>query len=136
MISDVITQRKLTHQLPAISQTIFSTANFPNEKFCILIRNPLKCVPNVPTDDKPAVVQVVACHQIYDKPLPEPMLTQLTEANAALGRDNLTTQVPGFYNSIGPKVPMFNNSMGPVALDKSQSLTTPYDRLCWTSPRV
>ena len=90
-----------------------------------MIRIPLKCVPNGPTDDKPAVVQVVAWHRIYDKPLPEPMLTQLTEAYAALGRYDLTTQVSGFYNSIGPKVPVFNNSTGQVVQDMSQDLTTP-----------
>ena len=33
-----------------------------------------------PIDNKPALVQVMAWHRTGDKPLPEPMLTQSTDA--------------------------------------------------------
>ena len=49
-----------------------------NEKFCILIRISLKFVPNGEIDNKPALVQVMACRLLGAKPLPEPMLAQLT----------------------------------------------------------
>ena len=48
--------------------------------FCILFEIPLNFVPNGLIYDKPALVQVMAGHQIGDKPLPEPILTQLTDA--------------------------------------------------------
>ena len=51
-----------------------------NEKFCIVIRIPLKFVPNAPIDNKPALVQVMAWRRPGNKPLPEPMLTQFTDA--------------------------------------------------------
>ena len=53
---------------------------FINEKFCILIRISLKFVPRGPIDNRPALVQVMAWHQTGDKPLPEPTLTQFTDA--------------------------------------------------------
>ena len=40
----------------------------------------MKFVPYVPIDMKSALVQVMARRQISDKPLPEQMLTQLTNA--------------------------------------------------------
>ena len=39
----------------------------------------LKFVLKGPIDDKSALVQMMAWHQIGDKPLPEPMLTQFTD---------------------------------------------------------
>ena len=51
-----------------------------NEKFCILIPNSLKFVPKCPIDNMLALVQVMAWHQIGNKPLPEPMLIQFTDA--------------------------------------------------------
>ena len=51
-----------------------------NEKFCILIQISLKFFPNGPINNKSALVQVMACRQTGDKPLPEQMLTQLTDA--------------------------------------------------------
>ena len=53
---------------------------FMNEKFCILIPNSLKFVPKCPIDNMSALVQVMAWHQIGNKPLPEPMLIQFTDA--------------------------------------------------------
>ena len=51
-----------------------------NEKFCILIRILLKFVPKGPIDDKSALVQVMAWCWAGDRPLTEPMLTQLNDA--------------------------------------------------------
>ena len=47
-----------------------------NENDRIPIRISLKFVP---TDDKPVLVQVVAWHRTGDKPLPELLLTQITD---------------------------------------------------------
>ena len=53
---------------------------FMNEKFCISIRNSLKFVPKGLIDNKQALIQVMAWCLTGDKPLPEPMLTQFTDA--------------------------------------------------------
>ena len=39
----------------------------------------LKLVPKSPIDNKPALVQVMAWRWTGDKPLPEPMMTKLTD---------------------------------------------------------
>ena len=53
---------------------------FVNEKFfCILIKISLKFVPKGPIDNKAALVQIMAWCRTGDKPLPEPILTQLTD---------------------------------------------------------
>ena len=51
-----------------------------NEKFCIMIPNSLKFVQKGPTNIKSAFVQAIDWHQTGNKALPEPMLTQFTEA--------------------------------------------------------
>ena len=51
-----------------------------NEKFCILIQISLKFVPKGQIDYKSALVQVMAWRRTGEKPLPEPMLTQFTDA--------------------------------------------------------
>ena len=53
---------------------------FLNENCIILIQISLKFVPRSPIDNKPALVQVMAWHLIGNKPLPEPMIAQFTEA--------------------------------------------------------
>ena len=53
---------------------------FMNEKFCILISISLKFVPKGPIENKSALVQVMVWRRIGDKPLPEPKLTQITDA--------------------------------------------------------
>ena len=53
---------------------------FLNENDRIPIWISLKFVPNSPIDNKPALVQVMASHQTGDKPLPEPILIQFTNA--------------------------------------------------------
>ena len=50
------------------------------EKFCILIEISLRFVPKGFDDNKAALDQVMAWHRTGDKPLPEPMLIQFTDA--------------------------------------------------------
>ena len=53
---------------------------FVNEKVCVTIRILLKFVPKSPIDKKSALVRVMAWRRTGDKPLPEPLLTQFTDA--------------------------------------------------------
>ena len=62
-----------------LSDDIFKCI-FLNENDKILIQISLKCVPGSTIDNKPALVQVMAWHRIGDKPLPEPMMAQFTDA--------------------------------------------------------
>ena len=51
-----------------------------NENDRIPIQFSLKFIPRSPIDNKPALVQVMAWRWAGDKPLPEPMMTQFTDA--------------------------------------------------------
>ena len=51
-----------------------------NENDIILIWISLKFVPRGPIEINPALVQVMAWRWTGNKPLPEPMLTQITDA--------------------------------------------------------
>ena len=51
-----------------------------NENVCMLIQIPLKFVPKGPINNNAALVQAMAWRRRGDKPLPEPMLTQVTDA--------------------------------------------------------
>ena len=51
-----------------------------NENDKIPLQTSLKLVPRSSIDNKPALVQVMAWHRTGDKPLPEPMTTQFTDA--------------------------------------------------------
>ena len=53
---------------------------FLNENDRIPIPVSLKFVPRSPVNNKPALVQLMACQRTGDKPLPELMLTQFTDA--------------------------------------------------------
>ena len=53
---------------------------FLNKNDRIPFRISLKFVPMSPVDNKPALVQVMAWRRTGDKPLPEPMITQFTDA--------------------------------------------------------
>ena len=53
---------------------------FLNENDSIPIQISPKFVPKSPIDNKPALVQVMAWHRTGDKPLPEPMMNQFTDA--------------------------------------------------------
>ena len=67
--------------MAANSQAIFSHAFFMNETFYILIQISLKFVPKGPIENKPALVQVMAWRRTGDKPLPEPLHTEFTDAS-------------------------------------------------------
>ena len=51
-----------------------------NENDVIPIHILMKFVPRSPIDNKPAFVQVMAWCRIGGKPLPEPMMTQFSDA--------------------------------------------------------
>ena len=51
-----------------------------NENDKIPIELSLKLVPMSPIDKKPALAWVIAWHRTGDRPLPEPMMTQFTDA--------------------------------------------------------
>ena len=53
---------------------------FLNENDIIPILISLKFLPRSPVDNKPLFVQVLAWRRTGDKPLPQSMLTQLTDA--------------------------------------------------------
>ena len=53
---------------------------FLNENDKTLIQISLKIVPGSPIDNKSALVRVMAWRRTGDKPLPEPMMTQFTDA--------------------------------------------------------
>ena len=53
---------------------------FLNEIDKIVIQISLKLVPRSPINDKPALVHVMAWHRMGDKPLPDPIMTQFTDA--------------------------------------------------------
>ena len=53
---------------------------FFNENYSIAISISLKFVPRSLIDNKPALVQVMACRRAGDKPLLKPMITQFTDA--------------------------------------------------------
>ena len=54
--------------------------NFLNENVRIAIQNSLSFVPKGSIDDKSALVRVMAWRRTGDKPLPEAMMTQFTDA--------------------------------------------------------
>ena len=53
---------------------------FSNENVWISIKIQLKFAPLVPTDNKPALVQMMAWHLAGAKPLSEPMMAYSTDA--------------------------------------------------------
>ena len=62
---------------------------FMREKSCMSIRILLKFVSKSPIDNISALVPVMAWRQTGDKPLPEPMLTQFTDAYMNSDEKNL-----------------------------------------------
>ena len=61
----------------------FHRMHLVNENVWLAIYISLK-LPNVPIDNKPALVQEIAWRRICDKPLSEPMLTRLIDAYMSL----------------------------------------------------
>ena len=76
-------QNQLTHlpldKMVAPFADIFNCF-FLNENSKILLQISLKFVPKGPIDNKLVFVQVMACRRTGNKPLPEPILTQFTDA--------------------------------------------------------
>ena len=76
-------QGTLTHipldKMAAILADNIFKCIFLNENDRITIQISLKYVPRSPIDNKPALVQVMAWCQIGDKPLPEPMMNQISD---------------------------------------------------------
>ena len=64
--------------IPIITDDIFKSIF--NESVWISITISLKFIPKGPIDYKSALVQVMAWHRTGEKPLPESMLTQFTDA--------------------------------------------------------
>ena len=54
---------------------------FVRERFCILIHNSLKFVPKGPIDKKSTLVEVMTWRLFGTKPLPQPMLTKMSDAH-------------------------------------------------------
>ena len=74
----LLTHLPLDKMAAILADDIFNWI-FLNENGRISIQISLKFVPKSPTDNKPALVQVMAWCWIGDKPLPEPMMTQFTD---------------------------------------------------------
>ena len=66
--------------MAAISQTTISNTILWMKSLFISIQIPLKFVPKGSTDNNAALIHVMAWRRTGDKPLPEPMLTQFTDA--------------------------------------------------------
>ena len=66
--------------MAAILADDFFKCIFLKENDKIPIQISLKFVPMSPIDNKPALVPVMAWRWIGDKPLPEPMMAQFTDA--------------------------------------------------------
>ena len=74
-----LTQLPLDKMAAIVADDIFKRI-FLNENERYPIQISLKLFRSSPIDNKPALVQVMAWHLIGDKPLPEPMMTQFTDA--------------------------------------------------------
>ena len=68
------------HKMAAILADDIFKCMFLNENDRISIQISLKFVPRNPIDKKAALVQVMAWRRTGDKPLPESVLTQFTDA--------------------------------------------------------
>ena len=79
----------LLSKMAAISQTTFSNAVFLMKMLEFQFQFSLEFVPKGPVDNNSALVQIMACRLFGAKPLPEPMLSQFTDAYTALGGDEL-----------------------------------------------
>ena len=75
----LLTHLSLVKMATILVDSIFKCI-FLNENDTIPIQISLKLVPRSPIDNKPALVQVMAWRRTGDKPLPEPMMTQFTDA--------------------------------------------------------
>ena len=101
---DVLYHLPLDNMAAILANDIFKCI-FLNENVRISIKISLKFVSKGSIDNKPALVLVMAWHRTGDKPLPEAMLTQFTDAymghqgKISLGMSKITTifQVKCWY---------------------------------------
>ena len=75
----LLTHLHVEKMVDILADNIFKCI-FLNENDGIPIQFSLKFVPRSPIDNKPALVQVMAWRRSGAEPLPEPMLTQFTDA--------------------------------------------------------
>ena len=75
----VLTHLSLDKMAAILADDIFKGI-FLNETDKIPIQISLKLVPRSPIDNKSALVRVMAWRRTGDKPLPEPMMSQFTDA--------------------------------------------------------
>ena len=68
-------------KMVAVSQTTFSNVFSLNEKVQFFIQISLKLDPKSPTNNKSALVQMMALRWSGDKPLSEPMMGYFTDAH-------------------------------------------------------
>ena len=66
--------------MAATSADDISKCDFVNENDLIAISISSNCVAEGPIDNRTSLVHVMAWHRIGDKPLPESMMTQLSDA--------------------------------------------------------
>ena len=76
----IVNSSQLTHLPLDKVAAILADDNFRSTFFNVNDRTLIRISLKFPIDNKPASVQVMAWHQTSDKPLPEPMLTQFTDA--------------------------------------------------------
>ena len=65
---------------------------FSNENVRITIKISMKFVPKRPINNIPALVRIMAWHQLGNKPLSEPMVVRLQNAYMSLGLNDLNDQ--------------------------------------------
>ena len=74
-----LTHLPLDKMVAIVADDIFKCI-FLNENGRIPIQISLKFVPKSPINNMPTLVQIMAWRRTGDKPLPEPMITQFTDA--------------------------------------------------------
>ena len=79
LVPNALTQLSMDKMATILANAIFKCVLF-NEKDKISIQFSLKLVPRSPIDNKPALVQVMDWRGTGNKPFPEPMMTQFTDA--------------------------------------------------------
>ena len=66
--------------MAAIFADVILWCIFLIENYRIMIQFVLELIPKGPTYNNSVLVQVIICRRTCDKPLPEPMLTQIVDA--------------------------------------------------------
>ena len=79
LVDNDIPQHPLDEMAAILADDIIK-CNFLKENDIIPIKISLKLIPKCAIDNKAVLVQVMARRRTGDKPLPEPMMTQFTDA--------------------------------------------------------